>query len=200
MLMNEKLLPKNFFKNNPVDELSAANLAYFKITIGMGTDFDKLLSEGLNKVMGEKRRISSGNEKETISTLRCGEEIVAFMRTEFDIVNQHLLCKKALSMQADTIPLMLRRYRTTYQDVFVDTAVQILAHAEKCYAEMLLEMYAEIRNPYAQSMACLVFGVQHMEHAAPLLIKEHERMKREYTQVSLYQGPLVGLHILYGKR
>ena len=197
--MNENHLPKSFFKNNPIDELSAANFLYFKITVGMEDAFEELLSEGMSKVGATKRLTGSDDEKAAISALNSGEEVVAFMRTKFDVINQNRLCKKALSMQADTIPLMLRRYRTTYQDVFVDTAALILAHAEKCYAEMLFEMYEEIRNPYAQSMACVVFGVQRIERAESLLLNEFKRMKKEYPQESLFQGPLLGLHILYEK-
>ena len=64
---------------------------------------------------------------------------------------------------------------------------------------MLFEMYEEIRNPYAQSMACVVFGVQRIERADSLLLNEFKRMKKEYPQESLFQGPLLGLHILYEK-
>ena len=32
--MDKKLLPKNFFKDNPLDQLSAAQIAYFAMTTG----------------------------------------------------------------------------------------------------------------------------------------------------------------------
>ena len=35
--------------------------------------------------------------------------------------------------------------------------------------------------------------------AAPLLLKEYERMKREYPEESLCQGPLLGLYAMYDK-
>ena len=138
-------------------------------------------------------------EKERINGFSSAEEIVAFMRSRFDGVNQTQLCWKALTMQETVIPLMLQRYRTTLQDVFVDTSVQILAHAEKCYVERLMEMYDQIRNPYAKSMACLVIGMRKTEGATPMLLKEYERMKREYPEESLCQGPLLGLYAMYDK-
>lgn len=148
-----------------------------------------MLEEGVSIGITPERRTSIEEEKRSIAAFSNGEEIVAFMRRKFDAVNQNLLCQKALTMQEQAMQLILQRYRTTLQDVFVDTAVQILSQAEKHHAEALLEMYRDIRNPYAKSMACMVFGIQHLEHAAPLLYEEYERMKREYTKESLCQGP-----------
>lgn len=197
--MNKEMLPKRFFKDNPIEELSAANISYFKMMLASKAETQQMVEDRVSMGITPERRASIAEEKKTIAALSTGEEIVTFMRREFDIINQNLLCQKVISMQEQAIPLMLRRYRTTLQDVFVDTAVQILAQAEKHHAEALLEMYPEIRNPYAKSMACLVFGMQHLEQAAPLLYEEYERMKREYTKESLCQGPLLGLYILYGK-
>lgn len=197
--MNKEMLPKRFFKDNPIEELSAANISHFKMMLATKAEAQQMIEDRVSMGINPERRASIAEEKKTIAALSTGEKVVTFMRKKSDIVNQNLLCQKALSMQAQAIPLVLRRYCTTHQDEFVDTAVQILAQAEKHYAEALLEMYSDIRNPYAKSMACLVFGVQHLEQAAPLLYEEYERMKREYTKESLCQGPLLGLYVLYGK-
>lgn len=197
--MNKEMLPKRFFKDNPIEELSAANLCHFKMMLARKAEAQQMIEDKVSMGITPERRASIAEEKKTIAALSTGEEVVTFMRKKSEGVNQNLLCQKALSMQEQTIPLILRRYCTTHQDKFVDTAVQILAQAEKCYAEALLEMYPGIRDPYAKSMACLVFGVQHLEQAAPLLYEEYERMKREYTQESLCQGPLLGLYVLHGK-
>ena len=197
--MNKEMLPKRFFKDNPIEELSAANLCHFKMMLARKAEAQQMVEDKVSMVITPERRARIAEEKKNIAALSTGEEVVAFIRRKYDIVNQSLLCQKVLSMQEQAIPLILRRYSTTLQDMFVDTAVQILAQAEKHYAEALLEMYSDIRDPYAKSMACLVFGVQHLEQAAPLLYEEYKRMKREYTKESLCQGPLLGLYVLYGK-
>lgn len=197
--MNERILPKNFFRNNPFQKFFAAQIAHFKMTIGFETEIDKMMEEGVSQGIVAERRTSIAEEKDKIEGFSTAEEVVAFMRTKFDSVNQNLLCRKALTMQETVIPLMLQRYRTTLQDMFVDTSVQILAHAEKCHVERLMEIYDQIRNPYAKSMACLVIGMRKTEDAVPLLLKEYERMKREYTEESFCQGPLLGLYAMYDK-
>ena len=197
--MGEKILPKGFFRNNPLDKFSAASIAHFTMTAGFNNETCQMLNEVTQKGIYTERLSRIAAEKAAIDQLDSGEAIVTFMRSKFDIANQQLLCRKALSMHADAVPLILHRYKTSYQDVFIDTAVYILAHAEKAYAEQLLQMYPQIRNPYARSLACLVFGVQHIESAAPLLLAEYERMKKEHIEENLCQGPLLGLYCLYGK-
>lgn len=63
----------------------------------------------------------------------------------------------------------------------------------------LKTLYPEIRNPYAQSMACLVFGIQKQEDTLPLLLAEYQRLKKEFPEESLCQGPLLAIYILYDK-
>ena len=197
--MNERIVPKNFFRDNPFQSFSAAQIAHFKMSVSFEAEIDKIMEETVSRGIAAERRASIAEEKYKIEGFSTAEEVVAFMRTSFDGVNQTQLCRKALTMQETVIPLMLQRYRTTLQDVFVDTSVMILARAEKCYVERLMEMYDQIRNPYAKSMACLVIGMRKTEGAAPLLLKEYERMKREYPEESLCQGPLLGLYAMYDK-
>lgn len=197
--MNERILPKNFFRDNPFQSFSAAQIAHFKMSVSFEAEIDKIMEETVSRGIAAERRASIAEEKDKIEGFSTAEEVVAFMRTSFDGVNQTQLCRKALTMQETVIPLMLQRYRTTLQDVFADTSVMILARAEKCHVERLMEMYDQIRNPYAKSMACLVIGMRKTEGAAPLLLKEYERMKWEYPEESLCQGPLLGLYAMYDK-
>ncbi len=197
--MNERILPKNFFRDNPFENFSAAQIAHFKMSVSFEAEIDKIMEETVSRGIAVERCASIAEEKGKIEGFSTAEEVVAFMRTSFDGVNQTQLCRKALTMQETVIPLMLQRYRTTLQDVFVDTSVMILAHAEMCYVERLIEMYDQIRNPYAKSMACLVIGMRKTEGAASLLLKEYERMKREYPEENLCQGPLLGLYAMYDK-
>lgn len=81
----------------------------------------------------------------------------------------------------------------------MDSIPYILGHAEREYVDQLIEMYPEIRNPYAQSMACVALGVQEREDTLPLLLREYERLKRQYPEESYCQGPLLAIYILYGK-
>jgi len=88
------------------------------------------------------------------------------------------------------MPLILRRYRTCALDAFIDAAAKVFVMGEKEYAHMLREMYRDIRCPFAQACACLVFGMQGMEEEIPFLVSEYERFQREYPDESFDQHPL----------
>ena len=195
--MDKKLLPKNFFKDNPLDQLSAAQIAYFAMTAGFEEKFRDIVQNVLDETLASGRKAQIAAEAAAISRLETGDEIVKFMRSDYDIANREILCKKALTMQAKVMPSMLRRLRTSFQEKFVETAVYTLAHAEQAYVDQLIEIYPEIRNPYAQSMACLVFGVQEREDTVELLLREYERLKKDYPKESYCQGPLLAIYILY---
>jgi len=197
--MDFKLLPKSFFKKNPLDQMSAAVIAYLFMTAGPDERLQGKIDEMVKENILDQRGKNIEEEKERIAQLSDGETVVSFIRHGYDVANLELLCKKMLTMQEEVFPLILRRFRTSFQDSFVEIAVYALARGEQIYIDQLKDMYSEIRNPYAQSMACLVFGVQRQEDTLPLLLSEYERLKKEYPEKQLCQGPLLAIYILYDK-
>ena len=161
------------------------------------------MNEEIEKIIGPnieaKRRMEVLEQKKQIDALQTSEEIVARMRKDNDTLSQPLLCKKAIAMQDQVMPLILKRYKTTFQTCFVETAVRILGNTDRQYTIELWKHYKEIRNPYAQSMACLLFGTHELKEAVPLLLAEYERMKKEYPEESFNQGPLLALYKICGE-
>ena len=197
--MDKKLLPRNFFRDNPLDKMSAPLIAHFSMTAGFDEKLQNAMWDILEGEIEPDRKVRIEEEKAEIARLETGDAVVKFIRSDYDIVNRELLCKKVLAMQAEVLPPLLRRFQTSFQDSVTETTVYILGHAEREYVDQLIEMYPEIRNPYAQSMASVALGVQEREDTLPLLLREYERLKRQYPEESYCQGPLLAIYILYGK-
>lgn len=197
--MDKKLLPKNFFKDNPLDQMSTPQIAYFSMTAGFNDKLQNAMWGILEGELDPQRKAKIEAEKTEIARLETGDAVVKFIRNDYDIINREALCKKALTMQAEVVPPLLSRFQTSFQDGLVENAVYILAHAEQEYVDQLIAIYPKIRNPYAQSMACLVFGVQGREDVLPLLLDEYRRMKIEDAEGKLCQGPLLAIYILSGR-
>ena len=197
--MDKKLLPRNFFRDNPLDKMSATLIAHFSMTAGFDEKLQNAIWDILEGEIEPERKARIEEEKAEIARLETGDAIVKFIRNDYDIANRETLCKKILTMQAEVLPPLLRRFQTSFQDSVTETTVYILGHAEREYVDQLIEMYPEIRNPYAQSMACVALGVQEREDTLPLLLREYERLKRQYPEESYCQGPLLAIYILYGK-
>ena len=182
--MDTNQLPKNFFKKNPVDQLSAAYIGYFSMSTGFTAQLETEIFNLTKSEMDPQRLENIHQEREAIQNLHSGEDFVRFMRGNYDITNRSALCQRALTMQVEVIPLMLRRFRTSMQDMFIEAAVYILAHAEQDYVDHLKDMYPEIGNHYTQSMACLVFSMQQHEDTLHLLLSEYAWLKQQHIEQS----------------
>ena len=198
-MMDNTLLPKGFFKNNPLEEMSAARIMDFSSIAEMNDEIHDEMTKALFQTLPPERIEKIQAEEDLIDGLGSAEEIVAYMRKISEPCNRPALCKRALAVQAEVMPLILRRFLTSSQDVFIDTAARIFICAERIYAEQLLQSYREIRDAYAQSAACLVFGEHKLGTAVPLLLREYKRFQNSYPDETFAQGPLLALYIIYGK-
>ena len=195
----KECLSKRFFRENPLMDLSAAMIAYSMITIGQSEELNQMISDTVEKEIDEERKEKIRQERQSIEQADDPAALVEIMRKGHDTLNRNLLCAKVLALHEQTMPLLLRRYRTCTLDYFIDDATVVFATCERKYAEMLREMYAEIRCPFAQACACLVFGMQGMENEIPFLHSEYLRFQKDYPDETFHQHPLLALYLLRGK-
>lgn len=193
-----KLLPKNFFKKNPLNPTSAYNIALYILDPDFEEDmFNRLLDK--EDETGDSSSLDQiDKEEEEIRALSDAEAVVKRMRQSIAMLNRSVLADQALSMWEETMPLILRRFRTSSQTEFIETAFHIFAEADDSVIEPLKELYPDIRDPYARSMACVVFGMHDCEEMIPMLLREYERFREDYPDEEYEQGPLLALYQLYG--
>lgn len=195
--MKENRITSKFFKKNPLQHMSAAMIAHFAITLYQKKE-EHPITDTANKLIDDIRRCEIEQEHKRIEQME-ELELVECARKGCDPFNHDFLCDKIIARHEQAMPYLLKRYRTCALDGFIDTACCILASADKKYAQQLLEMYGQIRCPYAKACACLVFGMQGMKETIPLLLQEYERFQDEYPEESFDQHPLMALYILHGK-
>ena len=197
--MNNISLPKHFFEDNPLNEISAALLTHFRmITLTMSElneQINKIVVPGMEKTRYEQYQA----EKECIMNLNKAEDIVLYMRKIKDPTNSSLLIQKALEHQDDVIPLVLERICTSGHDVFIENAAILIGNADAKYTEQLYAIFSDIRNTYARSELCIVFGVKKKAEYVQLLMEQFKQIKVERPDKDYEQGPLLALHLIYGK-
>lgn len=198
--MNENSMYESFLKENPLEESSAAIISDFTLAAlfndTMGAEMERTISSRIP----DERKAKIAEDKAAVEQLASGEEVVSYMRKNHDVMADSDFCKKALTMEAEAAPLIVKRFKTTAQDRFVELAFFVLSKADRQYAEQLFREYREIRNPYARSMACLLFGEQRMEETASLLMEEHKRFRRDFPNETYEQAPLLALHLMFGQK
>ncbi len=192
-------LPNSFFTENPLKELSAAIIGHYTIASRADGKLEQMIHDMAAPNIKDSRKEEIRQERQRIEQTNDPAELVEIMRKGHDILNQRFLCDKIIALHEQTMPLVLKRYRTCALDQFVDAAITTVALGEKKYAQMLREMYGDIRYPYARACACLVFGIQGMEEEIPFLLSEYQHFQQDYPEETYDQHPLLALYLLHGK-
>ncbi|MDE7250384.1 MAG: hypothetical protein K2N82_10995 [Lachnospiraceae bacterium] len=195
--MSDIRLPKHFFEENPLSDISTALLTHFRmLTITM-----PVLNEQINEMvipnMEKSRYDQCMAEKECIMNLKNAEDIVSYMRKIKDPSNSSFLIQKAIEYQADVIPLVLKRICRSGHDVFIENTAILIANADIKYTEELYAVFPDIRNTYARSELCIVFGVKKKAEYTQLLMEQFKKIKEERPDEDYEQGPLLALHLIY---
>ena len=197
--MDSKHLPNKFFATNPLKEMSAALLTHFKISNDFDNIMDEMLADTGRKIISESRKQTMEMERLRIQQTNDPAILVDFARKIVEMPNHRFLIAKILQFEEQTLPILLRRFRTCAVDHFIEIAVSVFVRADKKYARQLREMYSQIRVPYAQAGACLVFGMCDMKEEIPFLLKEYERFQMTCPDEGFEQHPLLALYVLHGK-
>lgn len=197
--MKNTQLPKYFFEDNPLMDLSAALLTHFRIITLMMQELNEQINEIVVPAMEKSRYEQYIAEKEGIMNLNKAEDIISYMRKIKDPSNISLLIQKALEYQDDLIPLVLERLRKSGHDVFIENAAILIANADEKYTEQLYEIFPDIRNAYARSELCVVFGVKKKMEYTQLLMEQFKKIKEERPDADYEQGPLLALYLIYDK-
>lgn len=195
--MEKNQLPRHFFEENQLQELSAAMLTHFRMITLAVPEVNEKVTEFAAPFMEQSRLEQYQNEKDAITNLVEAEEIVAYMRKIKETTNSSLLIEKALEFQDTVIPLVLKRICKSGHDIFIENAALLLANAEDKYTEDLYDIFSDIRNPYARSELCIVFGVKKKKEYTDLILQQYVQIKKERPDRDYEQGPLLALHLIY---
>lgn len=197
--MKNDRLPEKFFKENPLKPVSTATIGHFMVTTFLNGELEKKISNWTSQKIDDERRQAIEQERTLIEHTDDPAALVEIVRKGSDSFNRMLLCQKIVACQEEAMPLLLKRYRTCALDSFIDTSMVLFAMTDGRYTQELLNLYGQIRCPYAKACACLLFGIRNMADTLPLLLAEYERLKREYPEKSYNQHPLLAIYLLCGR-
>ena len=134
-------LSKNFWKENPLKEISFATLSLFLNDIHSSKKADDAFSNLLTKYSPKHISQETSSNKEMIENASSAEEIVKIFRKGCDLPNEKLLFEKTLTMEQEVFPLLLQRYKTSCMDKFIELTAHILVKPDIKYTEQLFDMY-----------------------------------------------------------
>ncbi|MBK6088432.1 MULTISPECIES: hypothetical protein [Clostridia] len=183
---------KRFLKAHRNQEYSAAKFEY---SMYLYKDIEEKMNEFVAKTVPGKEPEKAAN-LQMIAEAKTAEDIVKLMRKEALIGNRFELVQKALETEEETLPLIQKRALTNRQDVFIENTVKFFLHCKTNCCDWILDNYQLFKSEYLKSMLCLVLGFRGNVSMIEFLIKEAERLEREYPKESYDQGPTLAVQEL----
>ena len=165
---------KRFLKAHRNQEYSAAKFEY---SMYLYKDIEEKMNEFVAKTVPGKEPEKAAN-LQMIAEAKTAEDIVKLMRKEALIGNRFELVQKAL------------------ENVFIENTVKFFLHCKTNCCDWILDNYQLFKSEYLKSMLCLVLGFRGNVSMIEFLIKEAERLEREYPKESYDQGPTLAVQEL----
>ncbi len=185
---------KNFLKNNPIDKISSAYFSYLMINMkGSGNTLKKLTGIA-EELFDDSRREEIMRERERISSISSGEELVDFMRRNKEIPLRYDAAERGIELGDEAVCAVVKAYYRQRNDFFIETAAILLYKADESFLTELRENYKEIRSPYAAAQLCLVLAMRGLADD-DFLLREYNGFKRGYPDECFSEFPLLGLYI-----
>ena len=177
--------------------LAAAVLTRFRMLTIALPDINEQMDQVIIPQMEKSRYERCMSEREYIESLKNPEDIVSCMRKIQDPANTYLLIRKAIAYQDEVVSLVLKKICRSGHDVFIENAFLLLGNEDIKYTEDLYAIFPEIRNAYARSELCIVFGHKEKTEYTPLIMEQFKKIIEERPDEDLAQGPLLALYLLY---
>ncbi len=191
--MYRTLLTKRFFDNNPYKEFSAARITL--ITLQSET-FEERAMQLAEQGISPERMAMAKAERVSIENEENPQVLLKYLRSNIDGMNRPFLIRKALEYEAEILPGVVQRLMTSGNDHFIETAVRLLGKSREDHTAPLVQRYDEIRNPYTQSLLCVVLGLRGKEDIIPWVYEKYMEAKRLYPEETYSEGPLIALYEL----
>ena len=195
--MSKKILDKFFKENTVKSEMpSAQALMHFHIQLESNQDANEQIHGAMNSLVfnaqptREQDTLAERNEIE--SATDCAQ-IIRFLRRHVDPINSHVLLKKAIEYENETVPEIIKRLKTNLDDGFIEMSVRVLASSSINTAEELVCCFDDIRSPYAQSEVLVLLGYKADESLLPWLIDKYDEFKKRYPNESYCDGAYYAL-------
>ncbi len=177
-------------------QISAAQIGYFVMDIILNDEIHDKIDEITIPVMEADVLATKEKDLEVVNSTNAPADLANLVRKIRDMGAKRILIKKILANQEEIMPLIIKRFRTSVQDLFIETATVIFGHCEESYVDEMLADYTEIKSIYAQSEFCMMLGYRNRKDCIPFLKMEYARMKAMKSEKNIEQGPLVALNAL----
>ena len=183
---------KRFTETHRDKDFSPAKYEY---SLFLYKDVEDKMYDFANLVFQKDKAEEKANQQ-MIAEAQTAEDVIKLMRTKIPVTDRQKVILKAIAMEEETLPLIQKRALTNRQNIFIENALKYFLRCKTNCCEWILENYRDFKSEYLKSMLCLVLGFRGNIDMIEFLIKEAERLEREYPNESFDQGPALAVQEL----
>jgi len=180
------ILSEDFFKRNPIEEISAARLVY-----------SMMLNPGIIQLASEiaEQFIWRGEEEaKSIKKVTNPEDLIDIMGRDPDPVNHRILKDRIIHFSSFAILRIIEKLKNNRNDVFAELAVEVIYESKFNCGLQLLDILDSIDDPYTSSLVCMLLGLIGPRDAVQQIWNYYHFFKNEYAHETFDQGPLLALY------
>lgn len=172
---------------------SYADISLLIMHVIKSDEINDKINELISSELDTETAETKAREIEMVNSTNEPENLVDLCRKVTDFHAKRTLWKKILENQNEAMPFLLKRFYTSSQDKYLETAALVLAYAEEKYIDELLKNYKEIRCEYAKAVFCIVLGFRQKKSCIPFLKSEMKRMEKLHGDTDYSEAPKAAL-------
>ena len=191
-----KLLTKDYFNRHPVKEFSAARFEY-SILLNpkvFGGAEDAVMPKLYGSLVEKGLAPDTSSQKQQIEQEEDTQKLLRMFRMELPPDVSTPLVQKLICREDEVLPEIQRIILKTFKDHTIENCVHFFTWCKTNCSDWIVQNLAHVREPYAQSMLCLVLGFRADTDAIPFLMEQVERFEKRFPEETFDQGPLMALY------
>ena len=185
-------LPQEYLDENRIEYTEAPYTTYM-----LETD-ETVKAELAERLEAEYQSPEDKEITEILENIATPDDFFKWMRKELNGRNRDLLQRRMLENEDLLTEMIKKRALTNMLDDFVESATHFFINCQADPCPWIIENYDRMRNPYTQSMMCLVLGFRGDESHIDFLLKQAYDLMNKFPEESFDQGPIVALYMIGG--
>ncbi len=190
-------IPEQFFKENPIPEQCMGTILMFEMDILFNKELRDEIETTVKQLSPEERVREIRADAALTEAADTPEEIIERMR-KGDVSNREAVCAKALTMEEDIMPEVIRLLKRSSYDKYIETATLALSKAKECYIDQIIAEFDEIRSPYAICCCCILLAFRDRFDALPIIMKAYQSLRKRKEEIDrrCSEGALYAIYSL----
>lgn len=194
------IVPEQFYEDNPLPRMTSAAIAIFQMDMLESDSLMESVQSIADEALSGSRKKEIAEDRDYLLSLSTPDELFNYMRKRCELANRHLLCRKALEMEDEIMPELIRKWKRNGGDMFCESAALISSQTQEKYIDQIVDEFEEFQKPYGIYTCCTLLAFRGRTDALPKIMKAYKMMHSRSDLVSedYDKGPLYAIYILTG--